>query len=345
MNPTFTRNSARRLPFYAALALLVCGAVAAPRASAVPRSDAAAGGSIVFAKAGNVWIAAPDGTGQRRVTRNGTAGNPYTSPTQADNGTIVALRGETQVSRLSRTGKVLGRPFNAAVGLHNEGPLHEIATSPAVSPDGTKVAVYKSLLQGVYDTHTGVRGLNLLAVTVEYRNAVSGAKLAERHEPGTYLQSPSWIDNNRLLVFAPYSGFAPQVFVDTLGGGLKGWFADQLDGDSSFDRKLLDEGELTRSGDGLAAIRGMNIVDDWRDASITLYSVKGLSSEPAAVCAIRAKNGPLAKPTWSPDGTMLAWSDRTGIWTSPVDLGKPGCGLAPKLAIPGGQTPDWGPAR
>jgi hypothetical protein len=327
--------------------LLTLSAVLAalgPGAAISAPAHAAVGGSIVFIKAGNVWVAAADGSRQRRVTRNGRAG-AYTSPTQADNGTIVALRGTTKIYRLNRKGGVLGRPLSAAVGLRNEGPLHEIASGPAVSPDGQKVAFYKSLLQGVYDVHTGVKGLNLLAVTTEYRNAVSGKKLGERHEPGSYLQSPSWIDNRRLLVFAPYNAFAPQVYVDTLGGGFRPWFADQLDGDSSFDRKLLDEGELTRAGDKLAAIRGTNVAGNWRGAAITLYSVSGLVTAPTAVCAVRATRGPLAKPTWSPDGSALAWSDRGGVWSSRVDLSRSGCGLAPRLVIRGGATPDWGPAR
>lgn len=327
-----------------ALVLAVWAGVAGPRAArALPSEGSSASGSIVFVKGGNVWLAAPDGSSQRRVTRDGTAGNPYTSPTQADNGTIVALR-DTQVARLGRTGKVLGRPFKVAVGLHNAGPLHELASRPAVSPDGKKVAVFKSLLQGVYNAQTGVRGLNLLAVTVEYRNAVSGARLGVRHTPGTYLQSPSWIDDSRLLVFAPYNSFAPQVFVDSVGGGLRPWFSDDLDGDSSFDRKLLDEGELTRSGDRLAAIRGSNVEKAWRDASITVYSVRGLSAKPPVVCTVRATNGPLEKPTWSPDGGVLAWSDRAGIWSSPVVLGAPGCGLSPRLIVRGARSPDWGAA-
>jgi hypothetical protein len=345
MNERLPTRNARTLILLVAVALAatVAGLAARGANASSTAAPGAAKGSIVFAKGGNVWTAAPDGSRQRRVTRNGTTSNPYMSPTQADAGTIVALRG-TKVYRLNRKGRVLGRPFSVAVGLRNGGPLHELAFGPAVSPDGRKVALYKTLLQGTYDSRTGVSGLNLLAVKTEYRNAVSGAKLGERHEPGTYLQSPSWIDNRRLLVFAPYSSFAPQVFIDTLGGGLQGWFGDQLEGESSFDRKLLDEGELTRSGNKLAAIRGTNVEGDWQGAAIFVYSVAGFSAAPAAACAIPAARGPLAKPTWSPDGTTLAWSDRAGVWSSPVDVTKSGCALSPRLVIRGGSTPDWGPA-
>lgn len=327
-----------------ALALGAALTLAAADAGDTLSAPARAGGSIVFVRGGNVWIAAPDGSRQRRVSRDGTRANPYTSPSQADIGTIVVLRG-TKIQRLTQRGRRLGRPFSVATGLRNPGPLHELASRPVVSPDGKKVALYKTLLQGVYDPRTGVSGLNLLAVTTEYRSAVSGAKLGVRHEPGTYLQSPSWIDNRNLLVFAPYNGFAPQVFVDTLGGGLRGWFADDLEGGSSFDRRLVDEGELARGRDKLAAIRGTNVDGDWRDATITIYAVRGFAVAPSAACAVRASRGPLANPTWSPDGSALAWGDVAGVWTSPVDLRAPGCGLAPRLVIRGGTAPDWGPKR
>jgi hypothetical protein len=318
-------------------------AAAAFASAGTARTTAVAKGSIVFARGGNVWSAAPDGSRQRRVTRNGTAASPYTSPTQADNGTIVALRG-TKIYRLNRKGRVLGRPRVVASGLRNEGSLHELAIGSAVSPDGKKVALTKATLQGTYDPSTGVKGMNLLAVTTEYRNAVTGSKLAERHEPGTYLQSPSWIDSRRLLVFAPYNSYSPQLFVDSLGGGLQGWFADDLDGSEPFDRKLLDEGELTRAGDKLALIRGTNVEGDWAGAALMVYAVSGLSTAPRAMCSLGVTNGPLAKPTWSPDGKTLAWSNRSGVWVSAVDLSAANCGLSPRLVIRGGTTADWGPA-
>ena len=49
----------------------------------------AAADSIVFVRDGDVWISTPDGTTERQLT----AGGGWTSPSMADDGTIVALRG------------------------------------------------------------------------------------------------------------------------------------------------------------------------------------------------------------------------------------------------------------
>jgi hypothetical protein len=60
---------------------------------------AASADSIVFVKDGNVWVASPDGSGQRQLTRDGTAGQPYRSPSQADDGTATTLKKAVRVSR------------------------------------------------------------------------------------------------------------------------------------------------------------------------------------------------------------------------------------------------------
>lgn len=308
-------------------------------------ASAAAAGSIVYTKAGNIYRAHGDGSGVHRLTRDGKRSRPYKDPTQADNGTVVAVRDDMTLHRFSRAGKRLGRARRVATGVHNSGSLHDLAFAPALSPNGKQVAFQNTLLQGYYDPSTGTSGMNIIAVTIQYRSASTGKKVGERHIAGDYLESPSWVDNSHVLVFRPLAIYAAQVNVDTRGGGWQEWFSEELGGETPFDRPPLDAGELTRAGDKLALIHGTNLADDWSGATLQIYATSGFDQLPTLACTVpRSGSGPLAHPTWSPDGTTLAWSDRQGIWTTPVGTTAEGCGLVPKLTIRGGSTPDWGPA-
>jgi hypothetical protein len=97
--------------------------------------------SIVYEKEGNVWQAAPDGSRQTQVT---TAGG-YSKPTQADDGTIVAVK-DKLLQRMDRGGRIL----NAAGHDAYTGPL-----TPQLSPAGHLVAYdYFNTGPGVPGFHT-----------------------------------------------------------------------------------------------------------------------------------------------------------------------------------------------
>src|SRR6476469_8056178 len=63
---------------------------------------AASADSIVYVKDGNVWLSSPDASKQYQVTFDGG----YSSPSQANDGTIAAIRAK-QLVRLDRSGHVL----------------------------------------------------------------------------------------------------------------------------------------------------------------------------------------------------------------------------------------------
>lgn len=326
----------------AALALLGLGSSPAT-VGATTAGAASTAGSIVFVKGGNIWSARPDGVLQRQITRDGTSSSPYEYPTQANNGTIEALRG-TKLYHLNRRGKWLNKRFKVATGPNNPMSLHTLAQYAAISPDGNSVAFSRLEYQGVYNPNTGVKGTSVISQDVVVGNAWTGKLVETNHLAGTYLTSPSWVDNQRLLLFAPYNISAPQVYLDVVGKRGYNWFADTIDGDGIYDRKILSDGAVTRAGDKLAAIRGTNLRQDWRSASLQFYAVHGFGTPPTPLCSIKAQHGMLGKPTWSPDGSTVAWSDSNGVWVSPLNTAASGCGLAPRLVVRAGWAPSWGPA-
>jgi hypothetical protein len=114
-------------------------------------ATAADADNIVFVRGDNVWVAAPDGTHQAQVT----TGRRFASPSQADDGTIVAIDDANMLHRLTQAGVPRNEPFLTWLGLQGgsgfSGPYF-----PRVSPDGTKIAFGYFHTQGV-DIVTGRR--------------------------------------------------------------------------------------------------------------------------------------------------------------------------------------------
>ena len=101
--------------------------------SVVATCSPASAASIAFIKGGNVWLAAPDGTGARQVT----SGGGWDSASQADSGTILAQRG-TQLVRMDRGGNPLVPAIDTSfTGAPSTwaGPIDAV-----ISPDGTNQA-------------------------------------------------------------------------------------------------------------------------------------------------------------------------------------------------------------
>ena len=72
------------------------------RRSRSPRPLASAD-SIVYVKDANVWLASGDGGSQYQVTTDGTAAQPYRSPSQADDGTIAVVQRHRDPADAART--------------------------------------------------------------------------------------------------------------------------------------------------------------------------------------------------------------------------------------------------
>jgi hypothetical protein len=280
---------------YTALAAtLACIAISAPAAFA---------DSIVYEKGGNVWLTNPDGTGQRQVTTSGG----YSKPTQADDGTIVAVKNNL-LQRMNRSGRLL----NLAGSDSGSGPL-----TPVFQPSGSLVAYnYNNTGPSVPGLHTTL-SYSTRQTTHDEIFELSGRS------------NPSWIGDDKLLMFARSSTTTDDTLIYTVGvAGTQKWYEDP--------QLSLAGGEIDASQTRFAATDG---------AVIRLYQ---LNAPPPAIaveprCDLTGPTGSFFRPTWSPDGRSLAWQEDDGIWAGPVDLTNCSATNA-SLLIPGGKAPDWGPA-
>jgi hypothetical protein len=318
------------------LALLMALAVAAP----------ASADSLVYVKDSNVWSARPDGSEQRQLTKDGIPQDPYSSPSQADDGTIVAVRG-TRLYKLDSQ----GRPSGTLNSLLTDKPGSIGAVGPfdaRISPDGRTIASWIGIMGGWYDYATNT-------YYNDPQSAVSFQDAGDGHPVGStmFFEEPSWLpDSKHVLLFESMNGFAKQVYQGEAGvnhNNMTPWFhdSDTQDDGTWFP---LGAGELNRAGNRLAALRAGGTMGDGYFArgthnGIVIFDVRGFDQAPTRwPCWINDDNGgELTPPSWGPDGDSLAYSAPDGIWVAQLNGS---CDKATnKLVIPGGREPDWGPAK
>jgi len=286
----------------------------------------AAADSILFVRDGNVWISTPDGATERPLTSDGG----YASPSIADDGTIVALRGGAFL-RLRPDGSAVGAPVDAVPDnwMVASGP-HDAR----VSPDGAKVAYWFTGRRTVcppIEPTCPLQDTDFAAYAYTGR-ATDPLELG----PLSGRRQPSWYGSGRALVFRRTGGSGEAVAINRVGRGSadnQGWF-------SYDDGTELAQGQLSRAGDRLAAVAGGG-------KEIHLF---GVAQPPPALPALRClvPGGPLAHPVWSPDGSMLAWQAADGIHVAgPVpDLRQPvpDCSVIRERRLAVGSEPYWGAA-
>ena len=316
---TYRRAAAVRFRLDLAAVMAGLAAVLAVAAVAVPDARAS---SLVHTRQGNVWLANPDGSGARQLT---TAGG-YSSPSQADDGTIVALRGTSELVRIDRQGRSLPGPGVLPTPA-GSGPL-----DPRLSPDGSKVAFH-------WITYAcDFCGGNLRTGTqITWADRPTPADEFGYQRPDAH---PSWLSNSRLLLFGVGADI---VDLGTGADAVHEWFKD-----SEYipipDEDIYYEGEVTRAGDKIALGGGVTAAQG-PSARIRLFTANGpYPAKPTARCNLNDPTDAFQDLSWSPDGSALAFEDAEGIWVMPVNLDD--CStLRPTLAVPGGQDPDWGPAE
>ncbi len=322
--PTTTRSRARLATIAAALAVAATGSLGPANLSA---SAATGGGTITYVKGNNVWVAAADGSRPRQVTTGGTSASPWRSPTESDDGHIVAGRGRL-IYRMDQWGTVLDvldppDLASSAGEMLGGAPAHL-----AVSPDGTKIAY-------TYEKYSCPRGL---ACRIRYVTAFTSATaMTDPDRWGvTFYDNPAWITNSRVSVNAD---LIDNINLFDLGRGLTFWFDED---DYTTDDQPLFDFEVARHASYATAIR--NTGDD---AHAVFYRVSGNYANggrppiPAGLCATTPARG-ITSPTISADGALAAWQEPSGVWTMP--LGSAPCTVAPRLVVAGGSAPAYSPA-
>ena len=303
----------------------------------------AQGAAMVFVKKNDVWISRVDGSHQKRLTRDGNAGNPYFSPSIADDGTIVALR-SVFLHSFRPNGRRIVKPRQWAID-----PTPSLSTEPFnvdLSRNGRIVATENGVYSTFFDPRTSEDRPTLSAKFIDFFNFRSEKEIGLSDGFYDYAH-PAWIGSDRVLTTS-YGIFNAQLLAVPVGQRTRGsdFYRDPgRDPLTDTNSYILADAEVTHSGGLFAVMRRPLQGADADDASvgtIQLYRTGNPTTASTPICAI----GPgrritqAADPSWSPDGRRLFWWERgRGIFSTRVTSAS-GCGLRPRLTVRGAITPD-----
>jgi hypothetical protein len=326
--------------------------LAAAVAVAIPA--AARADSIVYLKGGQVWVANADGLGARQFTVH-----PYgwSSPSQADDGTIVVAGGLSRVNADGSDSDGSSELYRFAPDGNQIGgftPTYGSRSTPAcpayppssvrVSPDGTKIAY------GIYACGAGGEQVALWtpagSTTLNFPSQTRGQ---------VDFWEPAWIDSSRFTV--SHAGvptgahFGEHLVTDPDNSGA-GWSEAAMS-----DRP----GEAVISRSGKEAVVFYNDAASYLDGKprhvdLWVYSNPTMPPnftagwpDPPAGCKFvldATKVGDVynLSPSLSPDGSKVLWGDDTGVQMLALGDVTSACvgHGAPVLLVPGGSQPFYG---
>src|SRR3954470_6239689 len=294
--------------------------------------------SLVYVKDYNVWLANPDGTGSRQVTTGGFKELPYESPSQADDGTILAGRGLSFV-KLDRQGHQIGPLLRSILVGKPASALAVGPFDPKLSPDGHKLVYWIGTWSTWFDYGTSTTWTDPQDAVI-WQDTDSGAQRGFT----MFYEQPSWLQDSRhALLSQPGNRLTAQIVGSAIAASHNDVTHVFTDNDSKpageYYSQDVGDPELTPAGDKLVALRGPNA------QTIRFYDLR--SGRPVvSACGLgEPVGGSAADPTWAPDGSAVAWAEGDGIWTTPVGaLDSTDCSWdEPHRIITGAIQPDWGP--
>ena len=336
--------------------ILPLGLALATAGAALLCAAPASADSISFLRGGDIWVASPDGSRQVQVTHDGG----YAHQSQADDGRFIALKGR-RLHLIARDGRVLADFDTPVSGERTDttssyfrGPYE-----PEISPDGKTVA-YEYYFTAI-ENKPGCLPLGDPSCQRREVHAGVGYTHSDRQtgweEPGLGRQSgwmdPSWAPDGSVLLSDKTRRPNLDIMVDRLGDGnqvIQGWFEDT-------GVWYFRQAEMNRQGTALVAVttRPKSVNEPlYEDDQVTIYRLNGAPPVLPESCYFYAgPDGRYFSPTWSPDGTRIAYNnngashERRDILVGEVPSQAGGCVLpaaGASVVIEGAEFPDWGPA-
>lgn len=322
----------------AAIALAVAGILTIPAATASPEASAApdqragsmawASGTITWIKDHDVWVSRTDGSGARRLTTDGTARKPWSSPTGSDQGEIVAVHGP-KIVRMDQWGTVL--TVLDPPDLRSGGG-QTLGGTPyaAVSPNGRTIAY--SYAKRYCSTNNYCRVWPVTGFT-----SATAVTNPDRH--GTsYGDTPSWVTNSRVALDT--RGPFDNIYLHDVTGGPVGyyWFDDANLHTDDLD---LSDFEVALGADIGVAVRGTH-----DQAHLAFYDLDNVGNFRTGIptppdtewCQTIAIDG-IGSPAFSADGESTAWHDVEGVWVAA--MGAAPCQSSPVLIAAGASQPSF----
>ena len=308
-------------------------------------AETASADSISYIKDGNVWLSTPDGSRQFQVTDTGG----YSSASQADNGTIVALKGQ-RIHKLDRLGNVQADITTAVSDGTDDsnqwGTSHFVGPYELdLSPDGSKVSYnfhwqHWTNFGSSYSYHYLRQGVGVSHVD----RTTSWDDLGYQ----TGWLDGTWYDNDTLAYGYKANSGMVDIAVNDVGRqntGSQNWFK------SDAGTLLTMRSPAVSTDKSRIAVVGDSAGGNPFGPGEQLWTVAGNGEaprQPAGFCNgyFGPDGGKFTSPTFSPDSRSLAWGEGNGIW---VAGGQQECvgGEASRngrLVIPGGKDPDWSAA-
>ena len=320
----------------AAGAALCCLAAAAPAHAA----------GIVYADKGNVWVATPDGSVNRALTTDGTADTP--SYDQAPQGELV---GPYNFPSADDTGRIISTRYRYGDGTGN-------FFWKFIGPDGAHIA---SNIVSMYQCGSATGPLGPFDARISRDGGYvafsffCGARYVGLNPTQTWLQdTPSWSGERvswagtQLVAGRSGTAYAQQADGAPLTDSWSPWIGGDAD-------ETIGRVEVARGG-------GRMLIESTVGETQSLVFGTFEGGVPSETGAVRCKvpTAPARKDavddpesffaTWSPDGSMFAWSDSEGVKVAAVpDLTAPQNGEGQTCSLPSpprvlsatGETPSF----